>query len=119
MWDGETWIPSPPSQDQTVSMHDSVIMGDVSNQTTVYVSNNEGNIENLLELMLESYENGEIDDAEGYFQEAKKISISRTIELHNKTYRAQINKIRCRDLLELTEKLKPELFMISLWRHES
>jgi hypothetical protein len=107
MWTGTEWIPAPPPLEDSISVQDSVIMGDVNNQTTVYVSNKKGGIENYLQLMLESYENGEFKKGNNYLAEAKEINIDDTINLYNSKFRHRIVEIKCANLLICVESSKP------------
>ena len=107
MWTGTEWIPVPPPLEDSISVQDSVIMGDINKQTTVYVSNKKGSIENYLQLMLESYEVGEFKKGENYFTEAKEINIDDTIDLYNSKFRHSIVEIKCAYLLICVESTKP------------
>jgi hypothetical protein len=107
MWTGTEWIPVPPPLEDSISVQDSVIMGDINKQTTVYVSNKKGSIENYLQLMLESYENGEFKKGENYLAEAKEININDTINLYNSKFRHRITEIKCMNLLICVESSKP------------
>ena len=107
LWSGEDWIPMPP---KSTSISDSVVMGDISNTTIINKNgaiDKDGEIRNLLELMIEEISKGNFQKVDRLVDESKRISI----RLHNHIHESEFRDREISTRLALMRKISSNSYL--------
>lgn len=107
MWSGNEWIPAPPSQGSPqINMQDSVITGDIVQNTTINMTQ-QNDLHNYMKTMVDSLSEGREEKATEIYELAKKINYESAVSLYENEYAVKIANARI-DAFELfyIEKLK-------------
>ena len=85
---------------QSLSLNDTVVMGDLTNKTTYVVNSSDSNekILNFLKLMLKKYRKKDFEGGLADYNEAKKINYDLAEKMYFEEFSEEINKIRLAEL---------------------
>lgn len=100
MWSGDDWIPAPPGQTSPqINMQDSVIAGDIVQNTTINMTQ-QNDLHNYMKTMVDSLSEGREERAREIYELAKKINYETAVYLYENEYAVQIANARI-DAFEL------------------
>lgn len=90
MWSGDDWIPAPPGQTSPqINMQDSVIAGDIVQNTTINMTQ-QNDLHNYMKTMVDSLSEGREEKAREIYELAKKINYETAVSLYENEYAVQI-----------------------------
>ena len=98
LWTGTKWIPAPPAtatMPLANTIHDSVIMGDVTQITNQMT---QSDIENYFLTMLDAFEEARDDKAFEILEKAKKIDHRRASEMFSNSWLTRISNSRLKGI---------------------
>lgn len=116
MWTGEKWIPLP--DENSLQISDSVIQGDISQETNINVNYKDSKkaISNFVDLAIDKIKREDFRGAEKAFESAKELDVKMALELFEGT---RASEITSQYLIYIWKKVEDSVRIVSGFSEEN